>query len=377
MSSLSLRYPRKPWELADDIESFIYIPVYMTLRFHRHAMTKPKKYPVGVSVQDLRKKNATNRTLATRVFSLFWEEEDCEDGYVSGGTTKNLWIENGKPPVELTNPSSPLAALLQRLYVLLHEHYKAVNYADLERFKCRPQTSDDGSESELPLSSESKTTSAPTPIDNFAREDIKRARDMVLGLDSFGTTASSSRVLPRMSAVKQATVARKYERVLDSHQAVAQAFDEVMHENGVLRDFSKLNDKWIDQFDGLRTYVGADDKKSSGSSKRKRGDDEVDNALYEVLKKRVRGDFGWRVALTRNLETTPEEGELGEEGGDNDENDDDSELEEEHGEKIVRDTESKEDAQKGAPSRPHKVKTSNKPTYAVRRSKRIANKREG
>lgn len=103
MSALALKYPRKPWEVADDIEAFVHILVYMALRFHHHTMTKPKKFPVGISSDALRVQNGTNRSLATRVFSFFWEEEDCEDGYVSGGTTKHLFISNGTPPVQLSN----------------------------------------------------------------------------------------------------------------------------------------------------------------------------------------------------------------------------------------------------------------------------------
>ena len=36
MSALSLQYPKKPIRLADDLEAFVYVMVYMALRYFRH-----------------------------------------------------------------------------------------------------------------------------------------------------------------------------------------------------------------------------------------------------------------------------------------------------------------------------------------------------
>lgn len=130
-------YPKKPQEVADDLEAIVYILVRMALRFHRH--TQSLNYPPEErSPDDIRNANATNEDLATLVSSFFDVQIECEDGYWSGGTVKKNWLQNTGLPVELSagpdGSVTPLASLLESLYALLRQHYGAINYADLERF---------------------------------------------------------------------------------------------------------------------------------------------------------------------------------------------------------------------------------------------------
>lgn len=263
-------------------------------------MTKPKKYPIGLSAEDLQKNNADNASLASRAFTLFWEDEDCEDDFVSGGSTKHLWISGGEPPVRLGNASSPLAMILQLLYKLLQRHYMAVNHADLEKFKCKVLGSGDGSDAVPvpPADTTGQNTSTPTAVqeDPPWLADIKRVRDRIRMQSSRTTAAvasSSTSAAPAPSSREPILLLeRKSERVLDNHTAILHAFDSVLYEKGTAKNLAALNDKWFDQFDGLGAYIGADDGESLETSKRKRENSEVDRALFETLKKKFRGDFG-------------------------------------------------------------------------------------
>lgn len=402
MSALSLMYPRKPWEVADDVESLIYILLYMALRFHHHSMTRPRQYPIGLSAEDIQKKNATNRMLASRVFTLFWEEEDCEGDYVSGGSMKHLWISNGNPPVRLTDTKSPLAQLLKRLYELLQEHYQAVNYADLERFKCKVLGSDGGSVGAVPpadVTGRSVATRATVPMDPIAQfPNANKARDRYRTTPSHAVApvaSSSTSVAPALPVPAEGEsvllLVKKSKRVMDDHTMLFDALDSVLYENGTAKDLANVNDKWFDQFDGLRTYVGADDKKSSGSgSKRKREDSELEQVLFEMLKKRVRGDFGWRVAMSRKLDTIPEGGigddddddevegdEEWEDEGEGDEEGEEEDCEEKHEEGDGEQTDISEMDGEDAELREELEEVAveiEKPEPPTRRSKRIADR---
>lgn len=223
MSSLSQMYPRKPWELADDLEAFVYIPLFMAFRFHHHHMTKVKTFPVGCTGDAIRAINATNKPLAGRVFGLFWEEYDCEDGYVAGGDAKHDAIRLGEPPVKLSNPSSLLSRLLAKLYTLLQEHYAAINYAGLEKFKCRVKAAEDRGSAPPTGEGEPSVRFAPTIADD-GDEDADRILQEILGKgapsdaspDTAGPSLSKpqARDTPGSSSEKvTVTVVRRCDRV--------------------------------------------------------------------------------------------------------------------------------------------------------------------
>ncbi|GJE92649.1 hypothetical protein PsYK624_088040 [Phanerochaete sordida] len=134
-SALALRYPTKPAEVADDIESFIYIILYFSMRFHLHALSSAA--PKGSSLEQQRASNAVNERLAVMFYDVFHAAERLPDGHSVGGTYKKLCIKTTFVPIQLQqidNKPTPLARFLEKAYALLHRHYKRVNHAALASF---------------------------------------------------------------------------------------------------------------------------------------------------------------------------------------------------------------------------------------------------
>ncbi|EKM52401.1 uncharacterized protein PHACADRAFT_149017, partial [Phanerochaete carnosa HHB-10118-sp] len=155
LSALVLQYPKKPHELADDLEAFIYILVCMALRYHEHKRTPA--YPKDIGRDEARAMNKQNKALASLVHSIFFDEYPAQGGYWSGGDRKMRDIQAGISPVDLKPTKSgptPLGILLDGLYSLLKRHYDAINMKDLERFKVLALENDDEGESQTTASDE-------------------------------------------------------------------------------------------------------------------------------------------------------------------------------------------------------------------------------
>lgn len=133
LSSLSLLYPRKPREIADDQESFIYVLVYCAFRFHAHSLSSiaQKDDPEAVRIAA----NKANASLLSKVNGFFYADFTTSDGSYYVGKIKHDIIQSGKPPVHLHDQRSPLALLLCNLFKLLKKHYRTVDEEELEAYK--------------------------------------------------------------------------------------------------------------------------------------------------------------------------------------------------------------------------------------------------
>ena len=120
MSGTLLEYPKKPNELADDLESFVYVVSLALLRFHEHnlSFTDPKGRRPELSMHIGTKYDAANA---------------AEGGYVIGGKAKITGMRYGIPGFELTGRNSPqLSVLLSKLYDLGKSHYSKLNLGELQ-----------------------------------------------------------------------------------------------------------------------------------------------------------------------------------------------------------------------------------------------------
>ena len=112
MSATLVEYPRKPNELADDIESFVYVITLAILRFHR------------TSLED--------KTLSAHISMTYHNALRTPDGYYVGSKEKLKNIRAGNPGFEMLESTSSLALLLDGLWKLGREHYATLDHKDLE-----------------------------------------------------------------------------------------------------------------------------------------------------------------------------------------------------------------------------------------------------
>ncbi|GJE86570.1 hypothetical protein PsYK624_026500 [Phanerochaete sordida] len=133
-SAFSLEYPRKPPEVADDMESFVNVLTFFAFRYHHH-----KHSPVAENTDsEAQQKQAAseNNGLMGFVNGFFYEQRKVGRGFYQGGATKRIFIDFGKPPVvlrDLKNGRRPLiATFLDAAYKLLNEHYSAT---EADRYK--------------------------------------------------------------------------------------------------------------------------------------------------------------------------------------------------------------------------------------------------
>lgn len=324
----------------------------MALRFHRHELSE--NYAKDSCPISRREMNQANTTLAKHVNNFFWESDECQDGYWAGGKNKLLYITNGDAtwllPVALKpgpdgNPT-PLATLIEDLYALLREHYRAINYKDLEHLKVAKKVQ---MEAELDTTEEDPAQAIPpsdsiapqVPIrDSYRRVNglLTRARAKRAALSSetlvdapppsadplpqHRTSPAPSTSMPigaptRAVSTTEATSTppggKSARRVLDNHEAVIRAFEKVFSVDDAKtqpRDLSLYdNDKGFDQFDGLGTSKVIATKGPSGTSG-KRKQSEAENAYEDGSEsKQVRGSI-WCGPDLCMIREVPEEIEL-------------------------------------------------------------------
>ena len=246
MSALSLQFPKKPNDVVDDLESFVYVIVYMALRFHRHDMSR--SLSLSLTPTQLSEENAQNDALASLVHQFFSENWACQEGYRGGGKTKRLFIRGGVAPLTLNSDAkgrpSPLAMLIDRLYELLYEHYRSLDYKELAKY------------SVTALDNKQENTPAGQGDPEEEEEPVYR--------DPAALVYGQSTVVPERPPATAKTTSKKTARsapekppsecnpVLNSHSAIITAFDLVYKDENGYRDLrAALKDKYADQFMGL------------------------------------------------------------------------------------------------------------------------------
>lgn len=122
MSAHLLRYAKKPNEVADDVESIVYVFMENILRWHPHMFSVQ-----STGDQDLSKLEAINNgneCFCEYVTRFFFQDFSLGGGHVGEGEDKLRHINAGRPDFDII--STRLQDLLLEMYSLLKRHYAAV-----------------------------------------------------------------------------------------------------------------------------------------------------------------------------------------------------------------------------------------------------------
>ncbi|GBE87345.1 predicted protein [Sparassis crispa] len=111
MSALLLQFPRKRYEVSDDLESFMHVVNWLALKWYRHRLR------AGITLQQ--------HTADT------YDHWARVDGYDLGGHEKLQQIRIGEVPFILSVKGG-LSSLLEKLMELCHEHYKTIDMVALK-----------------------------------------------------------------------------------------------------------------------------------------------------------------------------------------------------------------------------------------------------
>ncbi|KAI0685724.1 hypothetical protein BC835DRAFT_1420965 [Cytidiella melzeri] len=175
MSAVALQYPFKPNELADDLESFIHVATYCSLRFHRHNLTN---HAIGSKLtrDQLIEQTRKNQRLSQRVWAHFYQSVDRDGGVSTGGEDKLDRNLAGSPRFTCSDGhvSPILIELLRQLYRLLKMHYSTIDFDELEQYRDRlvPSTSQNTIDSyDVPTVLRSKSASVYTDLLNSRLPD--------------------------------------------------------------------------------------------------------------------------------------------------------------------------------------------------------------
>ncbi|TFY51764.1 hypothetical protein EVG20_g10847 [Dentipellis fragilis] len=104
-SALSLQFPRKPYRLSDDIESFIHVYHYCVYRFH-----------ITDDMDDL-----------VDTIKRLYAKATVVNGIRIGGKEKLLRMENRRPPMDVGYESPTLAKCLVALHRVYNPHYLSLD----------------------------------------------------------------------------------------------------------------------------------------------------------------------------------------------------------------------------------------------------------
>jgi hypothetical protein len=255
MSANLLEYPRKPNELADDLESVVYVVSEGFLRFHPHNLSGPSTsalQPPASSEQSNQPPPANNK-LARYVATTFYEADVVGSGYVVGGQRKRAEIDAGRPGFKLSGGSSnqetETQVFLRELYELLREHYAATPQGIYERFRAPSQANENHT-------LESANTKMAMKVDDD--QELLEAF-----FESHATATPASQLEPGREPEPVSVAQRK----LDTHDAIMQIFLRYLMDRTTRTARKHIHyQKTKDQFEGLPrnvnvTSVGA----SSGS----------------------------------------------------------------------------------------------------------------
>ncbi|GJE86573.1 hypothetical protein PsYK624_026530 [Phanerochaete sordida] len=137
-SAMALRYPRKPPELADDLESFVHVITFFACRFHDHDLSsEPENDTEEANILA----NANNQELMGLISLFFYHQKRVGNGFYRGGALKYQMILLGSPPINFkalkSGMRSPLETFLSKAYKLLQEHYWSLDESELEEYAVR------------------------------------------------------------------------------------------------------------------------------------------------------------------------------------------------------------------------------------------------
>ena len=115
MSALRQRFPKKPYDVSDDIESFVHVIIFCALR-----------YFTLEQVNDL--------DLADIYWRLFDVCHECADGVLTGCPGKWDLMMGGPFPFSVKGEDN-LQQVILNLVRLCQSHYSSLNLEDFEQYK--------------------------------------------------------------------------------------------------------------------------------------------------------------------------------------------------------------------------------------------------
>ncbi|KAK7687780.1 hypothetical protein QCA50_008999 [Cerrena zonata] len=135
MSALRQKYPKKPFEVSDDIESFVHVLIWCGVRYLPHSKTDtPNHLPLFMK-------------------GTFITCCQSRDGFYYGCDSKWSMVKNGTIPFEF--PTEPkFGMVLSRLLRVCERHYNGLRLQDLEKYLPSGQAG----ENSLPPQASSNTT---------------------------------------------------------------------------------------------------------------------------------------------------------------------------------------------------------------------------
>ena len=246
-----MRYPLKPPDIADDIESFIYVVLYMVMRFYRHHMSLPLEYKLATEEVQKRAIRADPYKLSDLVHSFFYAEEPGKRGFSKGGLMKFALAKSGIVPVMLLpnedgSPSS-LQTFLMKAFDMMKVQYDTFDYTHLGQYD--PNNLN-----------ENEARAVAHSVQVHLHDDDPTYNPFVDMKFAWPPKDWRSRM---PSAITNAAVSKK-EGPLDSHEDMTNLLCEMFKDNKLDRN---LDDHFLDQFNGLRVMVATESKNPSGRSK--------------------------------------------------------------------------------------------------------------
>lgn len=218
MSALLLKYPKKPHQLSDDLESFVHLINWLTIRYHMHWQIPSQ--------------------LGQHVYQVYEWADRTADGFDIGGYAKYNNMRDGSLGFSTTDDvlvvSPALENLMMELSEMCKEHYSTLDMKYLKRYAAAA----------APAPSRPKQkgimTDLVTVADMIRRGPSKRARGK----------------LPPP----------KGEPLLDDHSAIMDILCSSLTED----DWSEGGEKLPDQFARIPRFeeglASADDSTKVGSS---------------------------------------------------------------------------------------------------------------
>lgn len=247
-------------DLADDLESFVYVVLYMALRFHRHNLSP--QCTATVSERDLVRLNKSNNALAFTVYELFCEEREVGRYRIGGGHKLQNNLLSGHPPLlpfDLVDSKSHLARLIDRLYAVLRRQYRSVDFDELQKYKPAEPPRPRPIESDAQRQRRNEIIRRPVAIG-------KRSLAALLARHSSDSEddETPSKPPPRLSPI------------LHRHLPMLEAFESPFHDDDHLwRGVPKVKpDKFVDQFLGLHGRLDVCPQPDSTSPSEEDDDDE-------------------------------------------------------------------------------------------------------
>jgi hypothetical protein len=249
MSARLLQYPKKPNEVADDLESIIYVISEGLLRFYPHTLSAPEALSLEPSTDPAQPDHTpppVNDQLASYVANTFYQASVVSDRYVVGGLSKRDQIDAGRPSFRLLREDSDvqeeIEVFLLDLYAILCEHYDAIPDAELAQYA---------------VPAVSRTPKIGRSRGTGVRQVPAEVRSHLVTPPATSTTAAR-KSRSRTDAPK---------RLLNSHARMLATFQDYLMDSatGAAKGHLAYN-KTVDQFEGLPRNVNVESVGPSSSS---------------------------------------------------------------------------------------------------------------